>query len=116
MPAKTAGTVICAALVSGSDMHEKDARAPGFNPRLRGRRMATTDGAVPYVLGHSEQELARLEKQGELFGAETRQVLVRAGLAPGMRVLDVGCGAGDVSLIAAELVGPAGTVIGIDRA
>lgn len=32
-----------------------------------------------------------------------------------MRILDVGCGVGDVSLAAAELVGPAGAVVGIDR-
>ncbi len=32
-----------------------------------------------------------------------------------MRVLDLGCGAGDVSLLAAELVGAAGSVVGIDR-
>jgi ubiquinone/menaquinone biosynthesis C-methylase UbiE len=33
-----------------------------------------------------------------------------------MRVLDVGCGAGDVAFLAADLVGPTGEVIGADRA
>jgi ubiquinone/menaquinone biosynthesis C-methylase UbiE len=32
-----------------------------------------------------------------------------------MRILDVGCGAGDVALLAAELVGESGAVLGIDR-
>src|SRR5581483_5588202 len=39
-----------------------------------------------------------------------------AGLARGMRVLDVGCGSGDVSFLAAEFVGPDGHVVGVDRA
>ena len=42
-------------------------------------------------------------------------MLRRAGLAPGMRVIDIGCGGGDVSRIAADLVGPSGRVLGIDR-
>lgn len=78
--------------------------------------MHTADAAPAYALGHSEQELARLERQGQIFASETREFLRRAGLAPGMSVLDVGCGVGDVSLIAAEMVGPTGSVLGIDRA
>lgn len=43
-----------------------------------------------------------------------RKVLREAGLAPGMRVLDVGCGTGLVALPAAEIVGPEGRVLGVD--
>jgi ubiquinone/menaquinone biosynthesis C-methylase UbiE len=43
-------------------------------------------------------------------------VLRRAGLKTSMRVLDVGCGIGDVSMIAAEIVGPTGSVLAIDNA
>ena len=32
-----------------------------------------------------------------------------------MRVLDVGCGSGDVAFLAADLVGPSGKVVGVDR-
>jgi SAM-dependent methyltransferase len=40
---------------------------------------------------------------------------MQAGIAPGMRVLDLGSGAGDVALLAAEMVGPMGEVVGVDR-
>ena len=68
-----------------------------------------------YALGYSESEFRRLEVQAALFRDFTEDVLRRAGLAPGMQVLDVGCGVGDVSLLAADLVGPSGAVLGIDR-
>jgi ubiquinone/menaquinone biosynthesis C-methylase UbiE len=45
----------------------------------------------------------------------TERLLRSAGIEPGMRVLDIGCGAGDVSMLAAELVGSTGSVVGIDR-
>lgn len=73
-----------------------------------------TDENTDYVLGHSDRELARLERQAAFFGDMTRDGLVRAGIVPGMRVLDLGCGVGDVSSIAADLVGPKGQVVGID--
>lgn len=67
-----------------------------------------------YVLGHSERELKRLEAQAGFYAEATRDGLLKAGIAPGMKVLDLGCGVGDVSLIAAEIVGPSGGVTGID--
>lgn len=47
--------------------------------------------------------------------AFTRSLLAEAGIGPGMRVLDAGCGAGDVSFELARLVGKDGTVLGLDR-
>lgn len=79
-----------------------------------GRRFAPVKQDA-YALGHAEHELERLKQQGEYFGLLTEQVFRSAGLAPGMTVLDAGCGAGDVSLLAASIVGPTGRVIGVDR-
>lgn len=69
-----------------------------------------------YILGHTQQELDRLIAQGRFIGDLTEQVLRLAGISSGMRVLDIGCGAGDVSFLARSLVGPEGEVIGVDRA
>jgi ubiquinone/menaquinone biosynthesis C-methylase UbiE len=70
--------------------------------------------ASTYALGHADTEIQRLLLQGRLYNDDTEYALRRAGLRPGMRVLDVGCGPGDVSFIAAKLVGPSGTVLGVD--
>lgn len=71
---------------------------------------------MDYLLGHTQSELSRLELQGRIFAQPTARILSDAGLKPGMRVLDVGCGTGDVSIISAKLVGSEGSVVGIDRA
>lgn len=67
-----------------------------------------------YALGHSDAELDRLQRQARVFEPITRRFFLEAGIAEGMRVLDVGSGAGDVAFLAAALVGPRGEVIGTD--
>ena len=44
----------------------------------------------------------------------TERLLRNVGIDAGMRVLDFGCGPGDVSMLAAELIGPEGSIVGID--
>jgi ubiquinone/menaquinone biosynthesis C-methylase UbiE len=68
-----------------------------------------------YALGHSDRELNRLERQGDYFHDLTRDLLLRAGICQGMQVLDYGGGAGDVAMLAAEIVGPSGAVVSFDR-
>ena len=67
-----------------------------------------------YPLAQAPADLQRLIARVSRRNPGTRELLAQAGLAPGMRVLDAGSGAGDVALIAAELVGPSGTVVGLD--
>jgi SAM-dependent methyltransferase len=69
---------------------------------------------APYVLGHSDVELRRLESQARVMAPVTRRFLAEAGIGTGMRVLDVGSGGGDVTLLVADLVGPSGQVVGFD--
>jgi len=59
-------------------------------------------------------ETRRLIRQAQIYGPITRQFLVSAGIGTGMKVLDVGSGAGDVALLVADLVGPRGSVVGVE--
>jgi len=68
-----------------------------------------------YALGSTDHERQRLMRQGAIYRIYLDRAFRAAGLAPGMRVLDLGCGVGDVAMLAADLVGPTGSVVGIDR-
>src|SRR5262245_65524412 len=72
---------------------------------------ATSD----YVLGGSPQQYARLTLQARILRPYTEKFFRGAGLPPGMRVLDIGSGMGDVAMLAADIVGPGGRVVGEDR-
>lgn len=77
--------------------------------------MQERNGAADnYMLGHTPRAIQRLLLLGQICQPFTRRVFAEAGITTGMNVLDVGCGPGDVSLIAADLVGESGSVLGID--
>ncbi len=65
-------------------------------------------------MGHTDRERRRLSVQAGIVNPLTESFLRRAGISAGMRVLELGCGVGEVSLIAARLVGPHGHVHCID--
>jgi SAM-dependent methyltransferase len=70
--------------------------------------------APDYLFGQSAEEAERLRLQARMFAPYTARFLEDAGISAGMKVLDVGTGAGDVALLAAGLAGREGTVVGID--
>src|SRR5260370_35509313 len=80
--------------------------------------MTESDDAAPqstYVLATGAGDpAARLRLVDEVYGASTRQMLLEAGLSPGMRVLDVACGVGTVPCWMAGQVGPTGQVVAGD--
>jgi ubiquinone/menaquinone biosynthesis C-methylase UbiE len=65
-------------------------------------------------MGHDDRERRRLALQASILNPFTDHLLRRAGISTGMRVLDIGCGVGDVSLLAARIVGQSGRVTSLD--
>src|SRR5215467_11991812 len=68
-----------------------------------------------YILGQSEYEYERLTFQAKIVGPFTEKFFRCAGVGPGMRVLEIGSGMGDVAFLAGEIVGPGGRVLGVDQ-
>jgi ubiquinone/menaquinone biosynthesis C-methylase UbiE len=77
--------------------------------------MTANNLSSQYALGSTEAEHERLIRQAAWLTVHTERLFREAGIGPGQRVLDLGSGVGDVSLIAARLVGSSGDVVGIER-
>lgn len=67
-----------------------------------------------HIAQYPGTELGRLVQRARRLRPFTERMLRTIGVRRGMRVLDVGCGIGDASMLAADLVGPSGVVVGID--
>ena len=67
-----------------------------------------------YALATGEAAVQRLFVLHSIYFPAGRRLLLHAGLRPGMRVADFGCGVGAVTKALAEMVGPSGHVTGID--
>jgi SAM-dependent methyltransferase len=68
-----------------------------------------------YVLGTHDEEIARLGLQHRTWRQRALEAWRSAGIVAGQTVLDVGCGPGYAALDIAEIVGPSGRVIAIDK-
>jgi ubiquinone/menaquinone biosynthesis C-methylase UbiE len=69
--------------------------------------------SASYIIDGGEPGAARLAVLGRTLAASSESFLKRTGLRPGVRVLDVGCGSGEVTGWMADVVGPA-EVVGVD--
>ena len=84
--------------------------------------MATTSADVTatnsnghYALGYTNFEHERLIRQATRIAPCTERLFREAGIGPGQRVLDLGSGVGDVSILLSRIVGPSGEVVGVER-
>jgi ubiquinone/menaquinone biosynthesis C-methylase UbiE len=88
---------------------------PLTNSTAPGPTSGTAQDETAYLLGHSALEHRRLLIQSSFLRPWTTRCLRAAGVTQGMSVLDIGSGLGDVAHIAAEIVGPGGRVVGVER-
>lgn len=77
--------------------------------------MTPSNQEKDYVLGTHDDEIARLGLQHRVWRPKTLDAWRRAGFTVGQTLLDVGCGPGYASLDLAEIVGPSGQIVAMDR-
>jgi ubiquinone/menaquinone biosynthesis C-methylase UbiE len=77
----------------------------------------TEDNATgtDYVLGTHDDEIARLGTQHQVWRAHMLDAWTRAGITRGSSLVDFGAGPGYATCDAAEIVGPEGRVIAVER-
>lgn len=84
-------------------------------PATKSADVTSSQSAHDYALGYTDFEQDRLIRQAAILAPVTERLFREAGITPGQRVLDLGSGMGDVSMLVARLVGASGEVVGIER-
>lgn len=68
-----------------------------------------------YIIGANNQEIERLGLQHTVWREDALSAFRRAGIKPGMTVIDIGSGPGYAAFDLARLVGRTGRVIAVDQ-
>ncbi len=68
-----------------------------------------------YVLATGDLDRERLTILSSLYNPGALEFMVKEGLQSGMKVLEVGCGTGHMSVDLAKIVGPSGEVFASDN-
>jgi ubiquinone/menaquinone biosynthesis C-methylase UbiE len=74
----------------------------------------TEESKQGYTLELTEPERMRYRLMAELARENEAELWEYSGIVPGARVADVGCGPGAVLCEIAQIVGPEGTVVGVE--
>ncbi|MDY6857637.1 MAG: methyltransferase domain-containing protein [Thermodesulfobacteriota bacterium] len=77
--------------------------------------LASTNETDEYRFGYRRKEIERLRYQHQVWAKENQRFISRAGFRTGATLVDLGCGPGYTTLNLAQIVGPEGKVIAVDR-
>lgn len=75
----------------------------------------TTNETNLYRFGYNREEIERLRYQHNVWAKEYKQFISRAEFKTGATLVDLGCGPGYTTPELAQIVGPEGKVIAVDR-
>lgn len=77
--------------------------------------MTADERSDQYILGETDAEHERLIRQAKRLAPVTERFFREAGIGAGQQVLDLGCGVGDIAMLASRIVGPSGSVVALER-
>lgn len=81
---------------------------------MEGCKVSNASRSGQYALATGADAVGRLNVLHKIYSPASRETLIEAGLKKGMKIADFGCGPGTMTRMIASLIGPSGSVTGID--